>query len=67
LHSEDRQGNSLVADFLAICFVCANVDLPFSGMFQFVFAKDARNEAVKELEKDGATASMRGNNVIAFS
>lgn len=33
---------------------------------QFTSDKDARNEAVKELETEGAIAFMRGNNVIPF-
>lgn len=33
---------------------------------QFNSDKDARNEAVKELEAEGAVAFMRGNNVIPF-
>ncbi len=55
------------ADFLAIPCVCANVDLPFSAMFQFASNNDARNEAVRKLENDGAIAFMRGNNLIPFS
>ena len=33
---------------------------------QFRSDKDARNEAIQALEKDGAVAFMRGDNVIPF-
>lgn len=33
---------------------------------QFKSDRDARNEAVEELESEGAIAFMRGNNVIPF-
>jgi hypothetical protein len=34
---------------------------------QFLSDKDARNEALKALEGEGALAFMRGNNVIPFN
>jgi len=33
---------------------------------QFLSDKDARNEALKAIEAEGALAFMRGNNVIPF-
>lgn len=33
---------------------------------QFASDKDARNAAIEEIEREGALAFMRGNNVIPF-
>ncbi len=33
---------------------------------QFASDKDARNAAIEEIEREGAVAFMRGNNVIPF-
>jgi hypothetical protein len=33
---------------------------------QFLSDKDARNEALKAIEEEGALAFMRGNNVLPF-